>query len=80
MNRRLKTNEDLVLDLMNYSPYGALGEVFIVEAIRKYADALVATPLGPSSPDSFINNEPWNSIAADVKKRCDEFYGWEKTQ
>lgn len=72
--RKLKTNEDLVRDLMTRSPLGALGQAFVVEAIRKYAEALVATPLPPDTPGSMFCNETWNKVAADVKERCDRFY------
>lgn len=71
---KLETNEDLVLDLMNYSPFGALGPVFIMEAVRRYANALAATPLPPSPPESMFSNETWNKVALDVKTRCDKFY------
>lgn len=36
---KIRTNEDLVVDLMNYSPHGSMGQAFVIEAIRKYADA-----------------------------------------
>lgn len=73
MGKKLKCNEDLVVDLMNYSPFGPLGQVFVVEAIRKYAEALVKNPL-PDSPGAMFNPSVWNAIAIDVKGRMDAFY------
>ncbi|MGK2884374.1 MAG: hypothetical protein ACSLE8_06295 [Rhodococcus sp. (in: high G+C Gram-positive bacteria)] len=75
MPRKIETNEDLVLDLINYSPYGALCQVFVMEAIQDYARRLVKNPLRPSGPDALFSNETWNKVAVDVKARCDAFYG-----
>jgi hypothetical protein len=74
MAKKLNTNEDLINDLMTRSPFGGLGQVFVVEAIRKYANALAETPLPPTPPHSFFSNETWNQVALDVKTRCDAFY------
>ncbi len=79
MARELETNEDLVLDLLNRSPFGAMGQMFVVEAIRKYANALSSTPLPPTPPGSMFSNETWNQVALHVKSRCDKFYGSNET-
>ncbi len=57
-------NEELVLNLMNFSPFGAMGQAFIINAIREYSKAVVK------------DNEdgPWFEIAKDVQTRCDAFY------
>jgi hypothetical protein len=73
MARSITCNTDLVSDLMNYSPGGALGEVFIVEAIRRYADQCAAA--GPAALDTpMLNGAAWHRVAVDVKTRCDAFY------
>lgn len=71
MSKKLETNEDLVLDLMNYSPRGALGQVFVMEAIRAYA-ANVANL--PPVEGSMIDGTSWKEVAEDVLKRLDAFY------
>lgn len=70
----LNTNEDLVIDLMNYSPRGALSQAFIMHAIQKYAaDVIEAGAEAMSSP--MLNGQAWVDVAVDVKARCDKFYG-----
>jgi len=53
-------NVELVLNLMNFSPFGAMG----INAIREYSETVVD------------NNEDgvWCEIAKDVQTRCDAFY------
>lgn len=73
MKRNLKTNEDLVLDLMRYSPHGALCQAFIINAIEAYCDSVAKT--GPEAFDGgLINGQAWVDIAKDVKSRIREFY------
>lgn len=70
--RKIQNNEDLVRDLMNYSPYGGLGQAFVVYAIREYADKIAVAD--PASVEGLISGEAWVGIAKDVKARCDAFY------
>lgn len=70
MAKTLQCNEDLVLDLLNYSPFGAMGQVFVMEAIRHYAASVVAGQKVTAPMPASV----WEQIAADVKKRCDAFY------
>lgn len=73
-----KTNVDLVVNLMEFSPVGAMGQMFVVEAIRKYADQC-ASPQGQaklreSMKGGMINAESWIKAAVHIKERCDKFY------
>lgn len=74
MAKKLESNEDLVADLMTYSPYGALAQVFIMEAIQSKAEAVAKSVVDPDAADSFINPVVWRNIAIDIKERCDKFY------
>lgn len=79
MPKKLKTNEDLVRDLMNYSPHGALCQAFIMQAIQEFARQVAAKPA--SDFDSgFMHGATWVGVAKDVIKRCDAFYGRHETQ
>lgn len=68
-------NTELVVNLMEFSPRGALGQVFICEAIRSYAETIAATPLEQVQSGPFFNAQAWQDVARDVKARCDAFYG-----
>lgn len=71
--KNLETNEELILDLMEHSPYGGLGQVFIVEAIRQYAEQIAAADPNVIG-NGLISGEAWQGVAKDVKERCDLFY------
>lgn len=74
MAKKLNSNEDLVRDLMNYSPRGALCQAFIMTAIEKYCEQVIAV-----GEDHFvgglINGKAWLDVAVDTKQRIDAFYG-----
>ena len=81
--KSIKTNEDLVRDLMNYSPYGALCQPFIIQAIREYAKEVVDDEenlLKKEKEDeangmiSIISTGSWIGIAKDIIERMDKFY------
>jgi hypothetical protein len=76
MAKNLQCNEDLVRDLLNFSPFGAMGQVFVMEAIRHYADIVVAG----QDVNAPMPGTVWEQIAADVKARCDAFYSRHQTQ
>lgn len=82
MAKRL-TNEDLIKNLMNFSPYGVLGQMFIMQAIREYAREVI------DNGDEIIKNEEemmargeipmfsqkgWVCVAKDVAERMDYFF------
>lgn len=71
---KLNSNEDLVHDLLNYSPYGALGQMFVMECIRKHAEKVAHCKMPPSEPDAMFSNETWQAVAKNVHERCEAFY------
>ncbi len=75
MAKKLKSNEDLVLDLINFSKFGAMGQVFVMEAIQSYAKSVVDKGKPVDEPGAMFSAELWYDIASDVKARCDAFYG-----
>ncbi len=70
----LDSNEDLVLDLLKFSKFGAMGQVFIVEAIRSYADDMAARDPATVG-NGLVAGQAWVDIAKDVQARCGAFYG-----
>lgn len=68
------TNVEFVTELMEFSPNGALSQLFIMEAIRKYAEAV--SHAKPEEVDSvFIDGASWVRVAQDIKARLDERHG-----
>jgi hypothetical protein len=66
-----KTNIQAVKQMMEFSQYGALAQLFIMQAIAKYADA--CSEAEPASMDSgFISGANWQAVAKDIKRQMDE--------
>lgn len=82
--KKIETNLELIIDLMDYSPYGAMSQIFIMDALHKQIDAVIeneAELLDQDRKDqeeagniSFININAWIGTAKDLKKRIAEFH------
>lgn len=66
-------NTELVVSLMEFSRYGGLCQMFLVEAIRTHA-ARVAQGKPEDFDNAMISGAAWVAVARDVKERCDAFY------
>lgn len=67
-----RTNEVMVQDLMRRSEFGAIGQVFIVEAIRYYSEKIANSPTPQTAGEGVISAITWHQIACDVDKRLKE--------
>lgn len=70
-----KTNLELVTELMEFSPAGALAQVFIIDAIYKHAKAVAQLDPATMSPNHFVSHEAWVKTAVHIKETMDAFYG-----
>ena len=75
------TNEEFVVELMNYSPYGALCQPFILQAIEFYCDEVnerkeeelkKEEEFIKSGKMPLISAKAWVGIAEDIKKKFEE--------
>lgn len=74
-----ETNTAFVKRLMDYSPAGALGQVFIIDAIAKYARQVAKTDPDELArqfgENSFVHPDAWQAAAkhihAEMTKRLD---------
>lgn len=72
--RRNETNEQIVRRLMNFSSYGALSQLFIIDAITKHAEAV--SMADPKKFDGgFINGGAWVGVAREIRRELDAKYG-----
>jgi hypothetical protein len=76
--KKPKTNIEFVKDLMNFSPYGGLSQVFVIQAIQYYCQEvtnqmtdewLKADEERRDGKMSLINNRAWRGVAEDINKR-----------
>jgi hypothetical protein len=72
-NKKHKTNVQAVKDMMEHSRFGMLSEMFVVEAIRRYAEACAAAD--PKDFESgFISGEAWHGVAKEISTKLDEHF------
>lgn len=70
--KRHETNEEFVVRIMNFCPYGALGQVMVIEALRKYAELASVERLPEMN---LINVDAWQNCAIWLKNELAAKYG-----
>ena len=83
MSRKITNNEELLSDLMNFSPYGALCQGFIMQGLGQFCDGIIKNKEKMLTQEKeneangkrgIVSIEAWVGVAEDIKKRMDEFY------
>lgn len=69
---KIETNVDFVTRLMEFSPYGALTQAFIIEAIGRYADQCAEQRL---PEDGLISADAWQAAAKWIQNEIRQKYG-----
>jgi len=63
-----RTNVEFVVDLMEFSAYGALVQAFVLQALTQYAQRVAA-----SDPDaletSLVSGHAWHGCAGEVQRK-----------
>jgi hypothetical protein len=69
------SNMNFIENLMNCSPFGGLGQIFIIEAIRHYAKTASENNPGPADPEfkGLVSPQTWHMIAVDVHERMSKY-------
>ena len=63
-----KTNQDVVMESMNYSKYGALSQTFIMQAIEQLCDKVIEQENELlKQPPGFIHMPSWIGVAKEIK-------------
>lgn len=70
-----KTNEQIVREIMNYSSYGALSQLFVMDALIKHADKVSAADPASIGSNGLISPEAWIGVAKEIKRKLDRAYG-----
>ena len=69
-----RSNSDIINELMDFSKFGQMSEVFIVNAVRAYCKTIVDAPRPVDVGNEFISQEMWYDLAEDTKQRIDQMY------
>lgn len=73
MNKR-QSNEEFVNELMTFSKYGVLAQVFPIEALRYYSELVSGQPKPTEAGNGLVSPIVWHNIATDVNKALKENY------
>lgn len=76
MNTR-RTNIEAVVDLMEYSQFGALAQIFVVDALGKQAKRVADAPeeAFAGMKDGMIHPKAWQGVAREIEKKLDAHLG-----
>jgi hypothetical protein len=67
MAKRPMTNIERVTHIMSYSNYGALAQMFVMEALHKWSG--IISRASPEQVDNgFVNGEAWIGVAKEIHK------------
>jgi hypothetical protein len=65
-----ETNVEFVTRIMEFSNYGALAQLFVLEAIRNWSDLVAkADPVNVDSP--MISGQAWVGVAREIKQKLE---------
>ncbi|MGO4302231.1 hypothetical protein [Cupriavidus sp. RAF12] len=66
-----KTNIEAVVDLMSISQYGAIAQLFVVDALCKHAEAVAkADPAKLDSP--MLSGKAWVGVAKEIQFKLNQ--------
>ena len=65
-----ETNIQFVKNLMEQSNYGPLAQLFVIDAIAKFADK-VATADPKDAESALVSGEAWIGVAKEIKSKID---------
>lgn len=73
--KKRKTNVQLVQEIMTYSSYGVLAQLFVIDALTKMSEAVAKADPDKITRESFVNGRAWTGVAKEIKMKLDENYG-----
>lgn len=68
-----QTNVEFVTELMEFSKYGALSQVFVIEALRYYSE-LISKTVPKDNPLSLIDPKAWHGVAMEIHEKLVQKY------
>lgn len=70
---RRRTNTEFIADVMDYSRFGPMAQLFVLEAVRRYAEQCAKAPAS-ALESGLINGELWKAVAKDILRQCEEHF------
>lgn len=69
-----KTNVQIVTDLMEVSRYGALSQMFVIDALTKWSAKVAASKPSDYPADGLVDGRAWIGVAKEIQDRLNEAY------
>lgn len=70
---KAQSNVEFVTDIMEFSNYGALSQMFVIEALRNWSERVAAAD--PTKMETgFISGAAWVGVAKEIKAKLEEKY------
>ena len=66
MTKRPMTNVEKVTHIMSYSKYGALAQLFVMDALHKWTD-IISKASPEQISNGFIDGEAWIGVAREIQ-------------
>ena len=73
-SKKRLTNIELVTNIMDYSRYGALSQMFVIDALSKLADAVSKSKPEDYGKSPLISGHAWIGVAKEIQEKLDENY------
>lgn len=73
-----KTNIEFVRELMDFSRFGPLAQMFVIDALSKWSDKIANTPIeelrSAFEGNPLIDAEAWHGVAREIKEKLDAHF------
>lgn len=67
--KKPQTNVELVTEIMEFSNFGAMSQVFVIDALTKHCERVSKSKVGDYPENSFIHPESWIGVANEIKEK-----------
>jgi hypothetical protein len=68
----MKTNVQVVKDIMEHSSYGGLSQLFVMDALHKLSKAVASSTPEEYGDKSIIDPEAWIGVAKEIQRKLEE--------
>ena len=70
----MKTNVETITDIMEFSNFGAMAQVFVIDAVTKMAGLVARSKVEDYPENGFINPEAWIGVAKEIEGKLNKEY------
>ena len=72
--KKIDTNEELVREMMNFSNFGVMAQMFIIDAISEQSKAVASSKVEDYPENMFVSPEAWIGVAKEIEEKMEAFY------